>query len=69
MAVCSIAWAGLLILTALSGNIGFALSGLEPLSLLIACMFYASLWFTFRDSFADDEAPPPDDRSGAALNG
>lgn len=31
-----------------------------PLSLVLAAIFFTSLWFTFRDSFAEgDDAPPP----------
>lgn len=59
MAVTSIAWAGLLIVAGLAGNLGLAVSGLFPLSVLIGAMFYASLWFTFQDSFAA-EAPAAD---------
>jgi len=59
MAVASIAWAALLAVAGLAGNLGLALSGLFPLGIVIASMFYASLWFTFRDSFTDD-APPPE---------
>ncbi|MFT4194912.1 BPSS1780 family membrane protein [Ottowia sp.] len=57
-AVASVGWGALLIVAAVLGNIGLALSGLLPLSVLIASMFYASLWFTFRDSFAADEPAP-----------
>jgi hypothetical protein len=52
MAASSVAWAALLIVASLLGNLGLAFSGLMPLSVLIASMFCASLWFTFRDSFA-----------------
>lgn len=31
---------------------------LYPLVLLMAAMFHTSIWFTFRDSFLDEEAPP-----------
>jgi hypothetical protein len=54
--VCSLA---LLLLAALVGRMGLAMSGMLPLSLMIAAMFYASLWFTFRDSFSADDAPTP----------
>lgn len=53
-------WALLLTTAALLGNLNIAVSGMFPLSLIIAAMFYASLWFTFRDSFSatEGEAPP-----------
>jgi hypothetical protein len=57
-AVASVAWAGLLIVAAMAGNLAIALGGLLPLVVLIASMFAASLWFTFRDSFAADGPPP-----------
>jgi hypothetical protein len=59
MAVAGLAWAGLLIVAGMLGNLGLAISGLVPLNLLLASMFYASLWFTFRDSFAADDPPQP----------
>ena len=49
----------LLVLTALSGSAAVASAGLLPVALLIASMFFTSLWFTFRDSFSDS-APPGD---------
>lgn len=58
MALAGLAWAALLTIAALAGNLGIAAVGMLPLSLLIASMFYASLWFTFRDSFAADSPPP-----------
>ena len=59
MAVASVGWGVLLIVAAVLGNIGLALSGLLPLSVIIASMFYASLWFTFQGSFAADEPVTP----------
>lgn len=49
-------WALLLTIAALLGNLNVAVSGIFPLSLIIAAMFYASLWFTFRDSFSASDA-------------
>jgi len=45
---------GLMVLTALTGSATIASVGLLPLALWIAAMFFCSLWFTFRDSFATD---------------
>ena len=47
----------LLVLTALSGSAAVASAGLLPVALLIASMFFTSLWFTFRDCFSDSEPP------------
>ena len=58
-AVSTIAWLALLALADVLGNAGLAISGMFPLGVLIMAMFYASLWFTFRDSFEEDT--PPDD--------
>ena len=38
-------------------DIGVATAALFPLSLIIAAMFFTSLWFTFRDSFSTDDGP------------
>ena len=46
----------LLVLTALAGSATIASVGLLPMALLIAAMFFPSLWFTFRDSFSADAA-------------
>ncbi|MDO5625348.1 MAG: BPSS1780 family membrane protein [Pseudomonadota bacterium] len=54
-----IGWMGLLILAGLLGSLRVAVSGIMPVSLLIAAMLSASLWATFRDSFRADT--PPDD--------
>lgn len=48
----------LLVLTALTGSAQVAAVGLLPVALLVAAMFFTSLWFTFRDSFAADGAAP-----------
>ncbi|MDR2154147.1 MAG: hypothetical protein LBE78_03850 [Burkholderiaceae bacterium] len=57
MAVSGIAWTGLIVLTGLAGGTGLAIAGLLPLSVLVMSMVYASLWFTFRDSFGADDPP------------
>ncbi|MFV0680620.1 BPSS1780 family membrane protein [Ottowia sp.] len=44
-------WLLLMSLAGLFGNLGLALNGMLPLALLIGTAFYASLWFTFKDSF------------------
>lgn len=67
MAVTWGALAGLLLLSGLTGSVAVAIFGVVPLSVLIASMFYASLWFTFRDSFAADSAPPEDAPPDAPL--
>lgn len=56
----------LLVLTAISGSAAFASAGLLPVALLIAAMFFTSLWATFRDCFSasapqDEALPPPAD--------
>ena len=56
-AVTGVAWVCLLMVAGMLGSLGLALGGLVPLNLLLASMFYASLWFTFRDSFAADGPP------------
>ena len=46
-----------LAMTAMSTDIGVATAALFPLSVIIAAMFFTSLWFTFRDSFTADDEP------------
>jgi hypothetical protein len=51
----------LLVITAMAGSATVASVGLLPAALMVAAMFFTSLWYTFRDSFADsppDEPPP-----------
>ncbi len=62
MAVSMAAWIALLLLASLLANLSIAVSGMFPVSIWIATMFYASLWFTFRDSFSveDEAAPAPE---------
>lgn len=58
LAVSSIAWAGLLIVAGMTGSPWqVAVSGTLPVGVLLMSMFYASLWFTFRDSFTPDSPP------------
>jgi hypothetical protein len=59
IAVASICWAGLLVVTGMTGNLGIFIGGMPLLSILLAAMFNTSLWFTFRDSFADSEVKSP----------
>ena len=47
----------LLVITAMAGSAMVASVGLLPAALMVAAMFFTSLWYTFRDSFADE--PPP----------
>jgi hypothetical protein len=42
----------LLMATAFTGNAAIASASLLPVTLLIAAMFFSSLWFTFRDCFS-----------------
>lgn len=48
----------LLVVAAVSGSATVASAGLLPIALLVAAMFFASLWFTFRDSFEPSDAVP-----------
>ncbi len=69
-AVFGLMWLGLLVLLvisittvgALSGNPGLAGDLLFPLLMLVASMFFTSLYFTFRDSF--EPAPASDPPAG-----
>lgn len=64
-AVYGVTWFGLIVLVGVLGGIVFPLLGLPqlfalaaaPLSLLLSTVFYASLYFTFADSFVDGDAP------------
>ena len=56
----TLAWLSLLLVAGLLGNMGLALNGMLPLSVLVMAVFYASLWFTFRDSFESEDAPDVD---------
>lgn len=60
MAMSMLGGLALLLLTALTGIGSIASFGLMPVAIMIAAMFFSSLWFTFRDSFsAEDETPTP----------
>lgn len=49
----------LLLMNSFRSDAALAAAALFPLSLVIAAMFFTSVWFTFRDSFStDDEAAP-----------
>lgn len=48
----------LLMLTAMSGNTAIATYGLLPMALMVAAMFFSSLWFTYRDCFVDESGTP-----------
>ncbi|MBY4596966.1 hypothetical protein K3217_15730 [bacterium BD-1] len=45
----------LLLLSVLTGSASIASFGLMPVAVMIASMFFNSLWFTFRDSFSADD--------------
>lgn len=47
-----------LALTALTGNAALLAMGFLPMGLLVAAMFFTSIWFTFRDSFAAEPQDP-----------
>ncbi|WP_028601111.1 BPSS1780 family membrane protein [Ottowia thiooxydans] len=57
MAMSFAAGLALLVLSAVTGSATIASFGLMPVAILIASMFFNSLWFTFRDSFSADEDP------------
>jgi hypothetical protein len=56
------------ILAALAGNINVLALGMLPVWLFLGVVFFTSVWFTFRDSFAADQ-PPPDDAPLADQDG
>jgi len=58
MAMSFAAGLALLLLTVLTGSASIASFGLMPIAIMIAAMFFSSLWFTFRDSFTADEETP-----------
>jgi hypothetical protein len=66
-AIYGLAWTGLWVLLLVLVSIGVGLLGPQrftlvatPLTLIFSTVFYASLWFTFADCFASDEAAPTD---------
>lgn len=64
--VIGLAAALLLTLTASqAGDAGFATTLLFLLSILVAAMFFCSLWFTFRDSFQQDA--PGEEAASATI--
>jgi hypothetical protein len=48
----------LMMLTMLAGTGAVLAAGALPVSLLLGVLFFTSVWFTFRDSFAPDPPPP-----------
>ncbi len=58
----ALAFAGglvLLVLSVLTGSPAIASFGMMPVAVMLASMFFNSLWFTFRDSFTAEEDPSP----------
>lgn len=58
----ALAFAGglvLLILAVVTGSPSIASFGMMPVAVLIASLFFNSIWFTFRDSFSADEPDSP----------
>lgn len=49
----------LLMLTAITGNTAIASYGLLPMALLVATVFFSSLWFTYRDCFVMETPADP----------
>ncbi len=49
----------LLLLSVFTGSATIASFGLMPIAVMIAAMFFTSLWFTFQDSFSADEDTLP----------
>jgi hypothetical protein len=66
--VFGVAWVGVFLITgmvvttlaALVGNAAVASIMMVPAALLMAAMFFTSLYFTFRDSFEADTEPQPE---------
>jgi hypothetical protein len=59
---------GLVVATAatLLGSPQAAGAVMLPMALLLAAMFFSSLWFTFRDTFGDDAEPADSDFTAQA---
>ncbi len=65
LAVYGLAWAGiffmamvlLTLVAVVLGNPNIAVVALFPVALLVMAMFFTSIFFTFRDSFTDSDAP------------
>lgn len=62
----TLAWLGLfmgvgmvvMVLTVMLGQPGLMHTLMFPTAMLLAAMFFSSIWFTFRDSFVTDDEPP-----------
>jgi hypothetical protein len=50
-----------MLLNSSSAGATMVATAMFPLSLVLAAIFFTSLWFTFRDCFADDDTLPPVD--------
>jgi hypothetical protein len=68
MLVYTLGWVGVFMLVGLLMSLLGALLGgadalnlvLYPMVLFLASMFHTSIWFSFRDSFVNDDGTPPD---------
>jgi hypothetical protein len=68
MTVFGLVWIGVFLMAALAvtlvagllGNPAIAALAMFPVALVIVAMFFTSIFFTFQDSFVDDEAAPAD---------
>ncbi|MET4576698.1 BPSS1780 family membrane protein [Ottowia thiooxydans] len=49
----------LVVIAAITGSASIATFGLMPIAIMVASMFFSSLWFTFRDSFTADQELSP----------
>jgi len=57
-----------MVVTVALGQPGLINTLMFPTAMLLAAMFFSSMWFTFRDSFVtDDEAPAPAPDDGPAA--
>lgn len=67
LALYLLAWMGLflavgfviMVITITLGQPGLMQTLMFPTAMLLAAMFFTSMWFTFRDSFVSDDEPPP----------
>jgi hypothetical protein len=68
-----LAWLGLfmgvavvlMMLSIVLGAPGLMTTLMFPTAMLLAAMFFSSIWFTFRDSFVADDEPPAADATAA----
>lgn len=68
LALYTLAWMGLffgagvvvMVLTISLGAPGLMNTLMFPTAMLLAAMFFSSIWFTFQDCFVSDEAPAPE---------